>query len=61
MAPIVPPARPVGSHAWFFLVAAAVLFVLAAFAFGGDTLSGIPGLTWVCGGIAAIILAWVVP
>jgi hypothetical protein len=38
-----------------------ILFVLAAFAFGGDSLGDIPAWTWMAAGFAAWVLASVVP
>lgn len=52
---------PARSHSWFMLLISAVLFVIAAFAAGGDALGNIPALTWAFAGAAAFVLAWVVP
>lgn len=60
-APVQPVARPVRSHSWFMLVISAVLFIVAAFAFSGDGLSGISPWTWAAAAAAAYVLAWVVP
>jgi hypothetical protein len=43
------------------LVAGTVLFALAAFAAGGDTLGGIPAWTWGFGAFAAWTLSGAVP
>lgn len=43
------------------LVIGTVLFVLAAFAAGGDTLGGIPAWTWGFAGFAAWVLSGAVP
>jgi hypothetical protein len=43
------------------LVVGAVLFVLAAFAAGGDTLGGISAWSWGFGAFAAWCLSWSVP
>lgn len=58
-----PPQPPAGyrSHSWFMLLISAVLFVIAAFAAGGDALGNIPALVWAFAGAAAFVLAWVVP
>lgn len=43
------------------LTVGAVLFVLAAFAAGGDTLGGIAAWSWGFGGFAAWVLSGAVP
>lgn len=43
------------------LVAGAVLFVLAAFAAGGDLLGGIPAWSWAFGAFGAWCLSGAVP
>lgn len=50
-----------GSLAWFWLVAAVVLFIIGAFAFGDHPLAGIPGWTWDSAAFAACVLSRVVP
>jgi len=60
MAPAAPP-YPAHSHAWFMMLIAAVLFIIGAFAFGGDALGDIPGWAWDSAAAAAFVLAWVVP
>ena len=55
------PGRPVYYSAWsparFFIFAAVAMFILAAFAFGGDTLDHIPGSTWFAAAWAAVLAA----
>ena len=43
------------------LVVSVVLFVLAAFAAGGDALGGIAAWSWGFGAFAAWVLSWAVP
>lgn len=43
------------------LVAGTVLFALAAFAAGGDTLGGIAAWSWGFGAFGAWCLSWAVP
>lgn len=61
----VPPTQSAPVVAWsprrFLLVVSVVLFVLAAFAAGGDALGGISEWSWGFGAFAAYVLAWVVP
>lgn len=61
MTPVAPVAPTAHSHAWLLMVASVVLAVIAAFAFGGDALGDIPGMTWLAASWAAFVLAWVVP
>ena len=42
------------------VIASVVMFVLAAFAFGGDSLGDVPAWTWMAGALAAWGLAKVV-
>jgi hypothetical protein len=44
-----------------FALAAAALFIVAAFAADGHALAGWPALTWLCLGLAAWVLETVVP
>ena len=57
--------QPVVVTAWslrrILLVIGTVLFVLAAFAAGGDTLGGIADWVWGFGGFAAWVLSGAVP
>ena len=60
------PARPVYtvgtlSVSRLFMFAAAVLFVLAAFAAGGDALGGVNAWSYGFGAFAAVALAWALP
>jgi hypothetical protein len=62
MAPVTPPPGwPARTHGWWMMLIAGVLFVLAAFAAGGDPLGDIPAWTWGFAGFAAWVLSWVVP
>lgn len=59
-----PQPRPVYGPVYLsrvLLVIAAVLFVLAAFAAGGDSLADIPAWSWGFGGFAAWVLSGTVP
>jgi hypothetical protein len=63
MTPPAPPQRPVMkvSLSLILLVIGAGLFVLAAFASGGDTVGTVPAWSWAFGGFAAWILSGAVP
>jgi hypothetical protein len=64
-APSAQPPRPAApaplSLSRVLLVVGTVLFVLAAFAAGGDTLGGIAAWSWGFGGFAAWMLSGAVP
>lgn len=57
------PTWPAG--AWplrrILFLAAFVLFVIGAFAAGGDVLGGIPALTWISAAFGAWVLSGAVP
>jgi accessory gene regulator protein AgrB len=62
------PAQPVAGpyyyhagHARLCLILSVLMFILAAFAFGGHTILAIGGWTWFAGAFAAFVLARVVP
>jgi hypothetical protein len=59
------PVRTVVVGTWtlarVLLVISAVLFVLAAFAIGGDSLGDIPAWSWGFGAFAAWVLSGAVP
>jgi hypothetical protein len=42
-------------------IAGTCLFVIAAFTYGGDSINGIPALSWAFGGFAALMLMGAVP
>lgn len=60
MAPQHPAGYPYRSHSWFMIVVAVVLGIIAAFAFGGDPLGDIPGMTWLAASWSAFLIAWLV-
>lgn len=55
--------RPAAKVSWsqVLLVIGGGLFILAAFAAGGDKVGTVPALSWAFGGFAAWILSGVVP
>jgi hypothetical protein len=59
--PVQPQPVLVWSPRRFLLIVGCVLFVLAAFAEGGDPLAGIPAWSFGFGAFAAWMLSWAVP
>jgi hypothetical protein len=45
-------------HAFYLMIIAAILAILASFAAGGEALGGIPAWTWGFASFAAVYLAW---